>query len=49
MWITDRIHGRLHRGMGEVQAERFMIEAPVLQPLPRRRFDTANVVNTRYE
>ncbi len=41
LWITDRIHGRLHRGMGEVPAERFMIEAPMLAPLPRRRFDTA--------
>ena len=27
--------------MGEVPAERFMIEAPMLAPLPRRRFDTA--------
>jgi hypothetical protein len=41
LWITDRIHGRLHRGMGEIPAERFMIEAPMLAPIPRRRFDTA--------
>ncbi|MBF6558405.1 MAG: hypothetical protein IVW52_20105 [Acidimicrobiales bacterium] len=47
LWITDRIHGRLHRGMGEVPAERFMIEAPMLQPLPRRRFDTAYVETRR--
>jgi len=47
LWITDRIHGRLHRGMGEVPAERFMIEAPMLAPLPRRRFDTAYLETRR--
>ena len=47
MWITDRIHGRLHRGMGEVPAERFLIEAPMLLPLPARRFDTAYVQTRR--
>ncbi|MGH9121194.1 MAG: Mu transposase domain-containing protein, partial [Acidimicrobiales bacterium] len=43
LWIEDRIHGRLHRGMGEIPADRFAIEAPMLAPLPRRRFDTAYV------
>jgi transposase len=47
LWITDRIHGRLHRGMGEVPAERFVIEAPLLGPLPRRRFDTAYMETRR--
>jgi transposase len=43
LWIEERIHGRLHRGMGEIPADRFAIEAPMLVPLPRRRFDTAYV------
>jgi transposase len=42
-WIEERIHSRLHRGIGEVPAERFAIEATLLGPLPRRRFDTAYV------
>ena len=42
-WIEERIHSRVHRGMGEIPADRFAIEAPMLLPLPRRRFDTAYV------
>jgi hypothetical protein len=42
-WIESRIHDRLHRGMGEVPAQRFVIEGPMLGPLPRRRFDTAYI------
>ncbi|HEY2564849.1 MAG TPA: IS21 family transposase, partial [Acidimicrobiales bacterium] len=42
-WIEERVHSRLHRGMGEIPADRFAIEAPMLSPSPRRRFDTASV------
>ena len=42
-WIEERIHSRVHRGMGEVPADRFAVEAGLLAPLPRRRFDTAYV------
>jgi transposase len=42
-WTDSRIHSRLHRGMGAVPAERFVIEAPLLGALPGRRFDTAYV------
>ena len=42
-WIEERIHSRLHRGIGEIPAERFAIEATLLGALPRRRFDTAYV------
>ena len=42
-WIDERIHSRLHRGIGEVPADRFAIEATLLGALPRRRFDTAYV------
>ena len=42
-WINERIHSRLHRGIGEVPADRFAIEATLLGALPRRRFDTAYV------
>lgn len=41
LWIDERIHHRLHRGMGEVPADRFAIETPMLGALPPRRFDTA--------
>ena len=43
LWIEERIHSRIHRGMGEIPDDRFAIEAPMLVPLPRRRFDTAYV------
>jgi hypothetical protein len=42
-FLESRIHGRPHRGMGAIPAERFAIEGPMLQALPRRRFDTAYV------
>ena len=42
-WLTVRVHARIHRGMGSVPADRFAIEAPMLGPLPHRRFDTAYV------
>ena len=42
-FLMDRIHGRMHRGSGAIPAERFALEAPMLGPLPRRRFDTAYV------
>ena len=42
-WINERIHSRLHRGIGEVPTDRFAIEATLLGALPRRRFDTAYV------
>ena len=43
VWLTSRVHTRMHRGMGAVPSERFAIEAPMLGPLPHRRFDTAYV------
>jgi transposase len=43
LWIEERVHSRLHRGMDEIPNDRFAIEAPMLSPLPRRRFDTAYV------
>ena len=43
LWIEERIHSRVHRGMGEIPDDRFAIEGPMLVPLPRRRFDTAYV------
>ena len=43
LWIEERIHSRVHRGMGEIPDDRFAIEGPMLAPLPRRRFDTAYV------
>ena len=42
LWIEERIHSRVHRGMGNPD-DRFAIEGPMLAPLPRRRFDTAYV------
>jgi len=46
-WIEERIHSRLHRGIGEIPNDRFAIEATLLGPLPRRRFDTAYVETRR--
>jgi hypothetical protein len=43
IWLQERIHARLHRGIGAVPAERFAAEVPLLGALPRRRFDTAYV------
>jgi hypothetical protein len=42
-WLQSRVHTRMHRGIGEVPADRFVIEAPMLQALPPKRFDTAYV------
>lgn len=42
-WLAERVHGRLHRTTGVAPAERLVIERSLLQPLPRRRFDTAYV------
>ncbi|MGH9205911.1 MAG: IS21 family transposase, partial [Acidimicrobiales bacterium] len=42
-FLDERIHSRLHRGMGAVPAEKLVVEAPLLTALPRRRFDTAYV------
>jgi hypothetical protein len=42
-WLDQRVDARLHRGMGEVPAERLVAEVPLLGALPRRRFDTAYV------
>jgi transposase len=46
-FIEERIHSRVHRGMGEIPDDRFAIEGPMLAPLPRRRFDTAYVESRR--
>jgi hypothetical protein len=43
VWLASRVHVRMHRGIGAVPADRFAVEAPMLQPLPHRRFDTAYV------
>ena len=43
MWIGERIHSRLHRGIGAIPAERLAPEVPLLGALPRTRFDTAYV------
>lgn len=42
-WLTERVHPRVHRTTGVAPAERLVIERSLLQPLPRRRFDTAYV------
>ena len=34
LWIEERIHSRIHRGMGEIPVDRFAIEGPMLVPLP---------------
>jgi hypothetical protein len=47
IWIEERIHSRVHRGMGEIPDDRFAIEGPMLAVLPRRRFDTAYVESRR--
>ena len=36
LWLEDRVHTRLHRGMGEIPADRFAVEGPMLSPLPQR-------------
>ena len=43
IWLGERIHSRLHRGIGAIPAERLAAEVPLLGALPRRRFDTAYV------
>jgi transposase len=43
LWIEERVHGRVHRGMGQIPSDRFAVEGPMLLALPRRRFDTAYV------
>jgi hypothetical protein len=47
VWLEDRVHSRVHRGMGEIPNDRFALEAPMLGALPRRRFDTAYVESRR--
>lgn len=42
-WLAERVHGRAHRTTGVPPAERLAVERHLLQPLPRRRFDTAYV------
>jgi transposase len=43
IWLAERIHSRLHRGIGAIPADRMAAEGPLLGALPRRRFDTAYV------
>jgi transposase len=40
-WLREEADPRMHGTVHEVVAERFMREAPTLQPLPPRRYDTA--------
>lgn len=40
-WLAERVHARPHRTTGVPPAERLGAERRLLQPLPRRRFDTA--------
>jgi len=40
-WLREEADPRVHGTVHEVVAERFAREAPTLQPLPRRRYDTA--------
>lgn len=42
-WLEERVHARPHRTTGVPPAERLVAERRLLQPLPRRRFDTAYV------
>lgn len=42
-WLNERVHSRPHRTTGVPPAERLAAERRLLQPLPRRRFDTAYV------
>ena len=40
-WLREEADPRVHGTVHEVVAERFAREAPTLQPLPTRRYDTA--------
>jgi Mu transposase, C-terminal domain len=40
-WLREEADLRVHGTVHEVVAERFAREAPTLQPLPPRRYDTA--------
>ena len=40
-WLREEADRRVHGTVHEVVAERFAREAPTLQPLPPRRYDTA--------
>ena len=40
-WLREEADQRVHGTVHEVVAERFAREAPVLRPLPARRYDTA--------
>jgi transposase len=40
-WLREEADPRVHGTVHEVVAERFVREAPTLQPLPARRYDTA--------
>ena len=40
-WLRDEADPRMHGTVHEIVAERFAREAPTLQPLPPRRYDTA--------
>jgi len=40
-WLREEADPRVHGTVHEVVAERFAREAPTLQPLPPRRYDTA--------
>jgi transposase len=40
-WLREEADPRVHSTVREVVAERFTREAPTLQPLPPRRYDTA--------
>ena len=42
-WLDERVHARPHRTTEVPPAERLEVERRFLQPLPRRRFDTAYV------
>lgn len=42
-WLAERVHARPHRTTGVPPDERLVAERRLLQPLPRRRFDTAYV------
>lgn len=42
-WLSQEADLRLHGTVKEVVAERFQREAPVLQPLPSLRYDTAYI------
>ena len=42
-WLEERVHSRPHRSTGVPPNDRLAAERRLLQPLPRRRFDTAYV------